>query len=625
MYLAQVIPFSKGVHKEELTYFSTLCLKSGDLVQISLRNKNVLGLVTSVRPADEVKTEIKRSNFPMKKILKLVGDAQLSESFFVAVSKTADYYASTSGSILRTVIPTTINPELLTKVAVSGDRGMTHFDKFILQGEYDDRYSSYKSFIREEFAKRNSVIFVLPTIQDIERAETTLRKGIEDYTFVLHSGLTKKKIHDVYTQALISERPVLIITTGQYIHLPRKDIGAIVVDNESSRNFKVQSKPYLDFRIFALEVSRAFQCKFVLGDVLLSAETFNAFTMGEFSELSPLKQRSLSRALVEVVDMRVYKSTPKRFSIFSDDVVKMVEDNKNKNTNMFILSARKGLSAHTVCGDCGKVVSCEKCDKGMVLHEGTKENFFLCHNCGERKSAHDTCVKCGSWKLLALGIGIDRVAEEVKKLCPDSKKFVMDRDKITTQRKAVELIETFYNTPGSVLIGTEMALHYLGEGIDNVVVASLDSMFSVPDFRMNERILRMLIELRSVAQERLIIQTRRPDELVFEAAVKANLAEYVRAEIDERKKFNNPPFSVLIKITIEGKKDIIASQMSDIKLQLKDFEFDVFPSYVRGKNGQAKLNGLLRIKADLWPNPEVIEIIKSLPQNISVIVDPDSL
>jgi len=37
------------------------------------------------------------------------------------------------------------------------------------------------------------------------------------------------------------------------------------------------------------------------------------------------------------------------------------------------------------------------------------------------------------------------------------------------------------------MLGTEMALSYLREKIGNAGIISLDSFFSIPDFRINEK------------------------------------------------------------------------------------------------------------------------------------------
>ena len=82
------------------------------------------------------------------------------------------------------------------------------------------------------------------------------------------------------------------------------------------------------------------------------------------------------------------------------------------NGRIFLYAARKGMASITICGDCGNNVVCLECGSSVVLHTKETGNFFLCHRCGERRSAEEVCKVCGSWKLMPLGIGIEKVKGE---------------------------------------------------------------------------------------------------------------------------------------------------------------------------------------------------------------------
>ena len=99
----------------------------------------------------------------------------------------------------------------------------------------------------------------------------------------------------------------------------------------------------------------------------------------------------------------------------------------------------------------------------------------------------EKCAKCDSWNLTALGIGMERVHQELSEKFPSMKIFRIDSDSSPTQKIATKTIEAFYESPGSLLLGTEMALLYLSEKIDSTAIVSIDSFFSLPDFRVNEK------------------------------------------------------------------------------------------------------------------------------------------
>jgi hypothetical protein len=45
MKIVTVIPLSKGIFKEELTYFTAKEISNGSVVKIPVRNKSILGIV----------------------------------------------------------------------------------------------------------------------------------------------------------------------------------------------------------------------------------------------------------------------------------------------------------------------------------------------------------------------------------------------------------------------------------------------------------------------------------------------------------------------------------------------------------------------------------------------------
>src|SRR5690606_34278009 len=106
----------------------------------------------------------------------------------------------------------------------------------------------------------------------------------------------------------------------------------------------------------------------------------------------------------------------------------------------------------------------------------------------------------------------------------------------------------FYDTPGSILIGTEMSLLYLKEEIANIGVVSIDSMFAIPDFSIHERILNILLKAKALASKNFILQTRNSASPIIQYAHSGNIKEFIRAELKERKIYGYPPFTLMIKM-----------------------------------------------------------------------------
>jgi primosomal protein N' (replication factor Y) len=600
----------------------------GQIVEIPLRNKKVYGLVTDCISALEKKSEIKNLAYNLRKIDKIKSKSFFLPDFMEAVKSIADFYATTTGSILNLFTHKDIlDSDFDLKNTGEIEKGISEI--FAIQADEEDRYSTYKSYIREEFAKKKSVFFCLSSTEDIKSAKEILEKGIENYTYILHSGLDKKTLLLNWQNALRNPHPVLIIATGFFISIPREDISSIILDKENSRGFNTLKRPFLDIRKVMEIISKKLSKKLIFGDMLLRVETIYKVKNDEYFQMSNFKFRQTSTAKTFIVDTRTPKNQEKKsFEIISKQLEELVKETKISNSNIFLYCVRKGSSPITVCGDCGQIVKCNNCDSPVVLYEKKNDkdnNYFLCHRCMDRRSASELCSKCNSWKLTLLGIGIDSAVKEIKNKFPELKVFVMDKNTVTTHKKALSIINEFYNSPGSLLVGTEMALSYLDKKIANTGVISLDSLFAIPDFKINEKIAGIILKLRAISTEVLLIQTREPENKVIDYASKGNILDFYKDEINDREEVGYPPFSVFIKISKEGTKEEVRKKLEELKEFLAPFEVSVFESLYLSANRKTIGNALIKLKRSEWVNQDLLKKILSLSPEFTIKVDPDTL
>lgn len=621
MFIIEVIPIARAVGSETLSYFTSQEVTLGAIVTVPLRKKSIQGIVIGIRQASDMKSEIKNASFALKKLEKIKSAEFFTSSFMEMVRTTADYYASSLGSVLDIIVPDYI---LKNTAKLKIDKSAPHIrkklhEKFAVQGDDDERYATWKSLIRQEFARKKSLLFIFPTIEEAEYAFTLLEKGIEDYTFLLHGGLPQKKIIETWNSIMKEPHSVAIITTGGFLSIPREDIETIIVERESSKSYKIPRRPFLDVRHIVEILAEKRGVKIFFADNFLRLETLWRQSEGEITEASPFQFRSLSTAKDTLVDMRQNKENG--FKIFSEEVENLIVRTRDQSEQMIILAVRRGTSPSTICGDCQSIVVCNHCSSPVVLH-GTS---FMCHRCGERRSAEENCVTCGSWKLGAIGIGIDLVEKKIREKFPDISLFRLDSDTVANDKEAHAVIQKYRARPGSILLGTEMMLQYIHEKSENSAIISLDSLFSLPDFRIQEKILYMLTRMRTLTSRDFIVQTRKAEEKVFEYGLKGNMSDFYRTSIEERKKFNYPPFSMLIKLTLEGKKDTIVKDMEEAQTILEPYEVEVFPAFTHTVKGNYVLHGLIRLSRDKWVDPSLLDKLRGLPPSVSIKVDPETL
>ena len=96
------------------------------------------------------------------------------------------------------------------------------------------------------------------------------------------------------------------------------------------------------------------------------------------------------------------------------------------------------------------------------------------------------------------------------------------------------------------------------KNVQLVGVLNLDSSMNFPDFRSHERSFQLIQQVsgragRSKERGEVLIQTYSSNSNVINQIVDGNYEFFYRDQIEDRKKFNYPPYVKLIKITIKHK------------------------------------------------------------------------
>ena len=642
MKIVTVIPLAKGIFKEELTYFTGGVVPNGSIVSIPVRNKKILGIVIHSEEVSNAKSNIKEMSFNLKKILEIKDRAIFTNEFLISGIEASKYFATKNGIGLTSLMPASFREEY-DKIAKfktpknSFEKLKILPEKKLFQAPLENRISYYKTLIRESFAEKKSIFIVLPTEHDIEMFSEILTKGIENFSFTIHGNLNTKKQIEKFEKIIISEHPVLIFGTTPFLSIPRNDIGTIIIEHESSNAYKTIGKPHLDLRIFAEIFASKINAKFILADTLLRFETIARKELDSFSEVQILSFRTNFNEKIKIINPNINSEEKKSFKIFSDESISEIEKTVSKGKNVFVFSLRKGLATMTVCCDCGETINCEKCLAPIVLYfsKDHKKRMFICNRCGIEKSPETTCKLCGSWNLMPLGIGTDTVFEEIKKLFPKIEIFKLDKEIAKTSKQAEKIINEFEQKKGSILIGTEMAIFYLKNKIPLSVIASFDSFWSIPNFRINEKIIQIIISIISKTNDQLIIQTKNEKDPAILAIKNENLLSFIREELKTRKELEYPPYKRFIKITFLGDKENTIKAKKYLSEILTQYNPNIFSGFITKLKNKYVTHALIKIDYKNWSLSELSlnssidstlsEKLFFLPSSFSINVDPEDL
>lgn len=650
MRVLTVIPLAKNIRTETLSYFSTKDVAPGTLVSVTLRNKIIDAIVTESVDVSKEKGALKEASFSLKKIAKIKGPSFLQPEFLAAAHDTARYFASPIGALLHHIIPQALLVSF-TKLEKIGKKSKTEIidapkiEKLVFQAPPRERISFYKTYIRESFAQKKSVFICVPTIEAIEYFKQALEKGIETYTITLSSDTPVKKIITEYNKIIENTHPHLIIATPAYLTFPSSNIGTIILEQESAHAYKTLRSPYIDFRVFVESFAHYAKIKLIMSDTLLRVETIWRHGEGELGEVAPLHYRTDTGTKISLVDMQRKKpdGSVAPFRLFSKSTLVSLQNELENNNRSFVFALRKGLSSMTLCRDCGTTMTCDVCGAPLVLYErkttqGTVR-IFSCNKCKKQKDSLTTCPHCKSWHLIPFGIGTDLIESQLKERFPTASIFRIDREVTKTRAQAKRIIEVWQRTPGGILIGTEMAFLFMPDhGVTTSYIISLDSLFTLPSFRMNEKVLHIMLTLSEKTSNTIFLQTQNPDEKVVRSLTSSNVLYCIRDEIAERKLYEYPPFTTFIKISFSGSKESVTEEKKILQELLKDYSPLLYLAYTPSPQKTQKIytvHATLKVPRLSWstdalsPDGSIDErlllILKSLPFPYKIQIDPEDL
>ena len=372
---------------------------------------------------------------------------------------------------------------------------------------------------------------------------------------VLHSGLSLGEQFDEW-QRIRDGSCDVVIGPRSALFSPQPDLGLIVIDEEHEWTYKQTDKsPRYHCRDVAIKLAQLTGAAVMLGSATPDVETYYRSLRGEY-ELIELKERITLQGIaplpeVEVIDLREELRADNR-SLFSRRLLGAISETLNDKGQVILFLNRRGTATFIQCWRCGFVFQCRSCTVALAHHAATRK--LVCHHCGYSVSVPDVCPSCSSSRLKFLGVGTQKVEEEVRSLFPHARVVRWDSD-VTTKRKAHEqLLSKLRNQEADILVGTQMVAKGLDlPGVALVGVVNADTGLNFPDFRAGERTFQLLCQVagragRGFTPGRVIIQTYCPEHYAIKAASKHNYTEFYIQELSYRRQFGYPPFGHLARL-----------------------------------------------------------------------------
>ena len=476
----------------------------------------------------------------------------------------------------------------------------------------------YLHLINHYLSEGKTALLLVPEISLTIQTMNFFKNYFKENIAILHSSLSDREKYNEYLK--IKRKDVrVVIGVRSAIFAPLENLGVIIIDeehsdtyNEYSKNPKYSTK---DIAIFRSEYNNA---KLVLASATpLVKDYYLAEKTQEYKLLKLLNKYNDLKLNIKIIDLKENKT----LSYFSKELKEKILEKLKNHEQVILFLNRKGYANYVMCASCGEVKKCPNCDISLTYYKN--DNQLRCSYCEHSEKYINFCDKCHEKDLNIMGVGTEKLEEELNTLFKDYKVLRMDMD--TTRKKGSyeKIINDFKNHLYDILVGTQMIAKGLDfENVTLVGVINADQSLMIPSYNAIENTYSLLSQVsgrsgRSSKQGEVIIQTYNPDNYGILEVVNQDYESFYKKEIDIRKKLLYPPFSNMLtlkvkSINIDLVKEHIIKIYKYLKLNLEETTSILGPNILNIRKLDKKYECSITLKYNKDENLEkIIKFLKT--------------
>jgi len=434
----------------------------------------------------------------------------------------------------------------------------SHFRTFLLHGVTGSgKTEVYLRAMAQALEQGHQIIYLLPEISLTPQTVSRLTSRFPGKVALIHSRMKPSERFEQWWGIRDGDYPI-VVGPRSALFAPLQNLGLIIIDEEHEWTYKQEfSQPLYDARLVALHLAQLTNSVIVRGSATPDVESYYHALNKHSSSLLELPRRinalnndgSTNGAEVKICDMREELRKGNR-SIFSEALSASLINCIENNHQAILFLNRRGNAPFVQCRDCGHVVTCRSCSVALTFHSTIKK--LVCHGCNHKSNAPTTCSTCGGPRIRQLGIGTQKVVEELHDLLPGVSVERCDTDASRSGELPEDTLRRLSEGEIQVLVGTQMITK--GLDIPNVTMVGAilaDIGLNAPDFRSGERVFDLLCQVsgragRGQSPGTVIIQTYEPDNYAIVSAACQDYRSMYDREIQSRLDQGNPPFNQII-------------------------------------------------------------------------------
>jgi len=413
----------------------------------------------------------------------------------------------------------------------------------------------YLNAVAETLRRGRQALVLLPeialTVEFMNRVEARFGARPAEW----HSGVTMTERRRLWRMA--GQGGVQLVAGARSaLFLPFRNLGLIVVDEEHDDSYKQEDGALYNARDMAVLRAACASAQVVLSSATPSLETWENARIGKYRRLD-LTARFGTAELPEMRTIDMRREDMPAGTWLSPTLKAAIALRVSSGEQTLLFLNRRGYAPVTLCRACGHQIGCGKCDARMVEHRHADR--LVCHLCGETSPVPRTCPHCeAEGRLVAVGPGVERLAEEVSTCFPDARVRVLSSDLLGSARALRHAMAEIAGGRADIVIGTQLvAKGHNFPLITLVGVVDADLGLQGSDPRAAERTFQLIRQVagRAGRAERrglAMLQTWQPEHPVIRAILSGGEEEFWRTEAHERKAAGMPPYGRLVGIVLSG-------------------------------------------------------------------------
>ncbi|QDT17402.1 replication restart helicase PriA [Alienimonas californiensis] len=412
----------------------------------------------------------------------------------------------------------------------------------------------YIRAIKEVVEYGRQAIVLVPEIALTPQTIRRFRQRFERVA-VLHSHLSDAE-RSKHWRDIAAGRVEVVVGARSAIFAPTTHLGLVIIDEEHESTFKQDSVPRYHAREVAEKRCREAGVPLVLGSATPTLESWHAAQEGRYRLLSLLRRvGKLPLPPVVTVDVRNDPQVRKGRAIgrqLTNAVKAALED----GGQVILFLNLRGFSPAVWCRACGASLKCPDCDVSLTWHRD--KGRAVCHSCDHEQTVPRACPGCGAHELKYVGVGTQKLEEEVRQVFPEAEIARMDSDSMRKPGSHDKVLTRFRAGEIDILLGTQM----IAKGLDfpNVTlvgVVDADTQLHQPDPRAGERTFQLIAQVagrtgRSSRGGRVYVQSSNPAEPAIRRAAGHDYLGFVADELRDRWDMSYPPYRRLCRVILRG-------------------------------------------------------------------------